>query len=421
MGTAVDVRSWKPVAWARGLSTGTLTVIALLLWLGVGLYMLHFGRQWDLDLRVYRGAGQSLLRGDKPYRSLFTGRHLAFTYPPFALTALLPLAFGPLWVVKTIWWLLSAVCLVSVLALGLRHTTTLRGGRLVAGAGILGALSVMILEPLRSNMDYGQINWILMLLVVVDLTTVRGRWRGTLVGVAAAIKLTPLVFLGYFLAQRQWRPLARGVSVFIGLTLVGCIALQMVSFHFWLNLVSNNNGHIGPTGFVSNQSWLGLLSRTPFQGGTWAHVVWVPLVLVTLGAGLLLTRCLVTSHREIEAVVALAFTELLVSPISWTHHWSWVALLPLIVAREWRRNRLVAGLMALLVILAAAAPYWWVRPAWIANNSLVLAGAALLFVWTWSEWRSTPTPPRHEYDDDATVAVDDPGRRPPAVRPGVAH
>ena len=50
-------------------------------------------------------------------------------------------------------------------------------------------------EPVRSNMDYGQINLVLMLLVVADLTGRQPWRRGLLIGLAAAVKLTPLVYL----------------------------------------------------------------------------------------------------------------------------------------------------------------------------------------------------------------------------------
>ena len=182
----------------------------------------------------------------------------------------------------------------------------------MAVAAGYGALSCVVFEPLRSNMDYGQINWILMVLVVLDLTTVTGKRRGTLIGVAAAIKLTPLIYLGYFLVQRQWRALIRGVSVFVGLTLIACLVLQVGTLSFWHDLFFKRS-HAGATDGISNQSWSGLLFRSPLHGGAAAFVLWVPLVLVTVVAGLLLTRRLLAADRVIDAVVALALTELLVS------------------------------------------------------------------------------------------------------------
>jgi alpha-1,2-mannosyltransferase len=380
-------------------STTAIAIAASVLWLLVGGYMLRWGRSWNLDLRVYRGAGHLLLHGGRPYGATFTDKHLAFTYPPFALLALNPLAWGPLGDVRTIWWILNGSCLVTLLAVALRHTTQLPVRRAVAVAGVLGALSVIVFEPLRSNMDYGQINWILMLLVVLDVITVTGKWRGTLIGVAAAIKLTPLVYLGVFVGQRQWRALTRGVIVFLGLTLIACLVLQVGSPRFWVTLFFKRS-HAGPAGAISNQSWLGLLFRAPLHGGAWAYVLWVPLVLVTVAAGLILSRCLLASDRVVEAIVALALTELLVSPISWTHHWSWVALLPLVVVRQWHRQRVVAVLMAAVIAVAIVAPYWWLRPRWIFDDSLVVVGAALLFVWTVSEWRSSDMRP-----SDMTLAT----------------
>ncbi|HEV3162438.1 MAG TPA: glycosyltransferase 87 family protein, partial [Isosphaeraceae bacterium] len=281
-----------------------------ILWLGIGWYLLRWGRTWDVDLQVYRRAGHALLSGGgNPYLLSFTSHRLSFTYPPFALIVLSPLAWGPLGTAETIWWIVNAVCLTAVILVALRHTTTLRGGRAIAVAGVLSGVSTIVLEPVRSSMDYGQINSILMLMIVLDLTTLKGRWRGSLVGLAVAIKLTPLVFLGYFLVQRQWRPLVRAVTVFIGATVVGGLVLRADSFAFLQALIFKR-GHAGTIAYVGNQSWLGLLFRAPLRGGGMALVLWIPLVLVTLAAGGLLAKRLVETGRLVEAVVSLALTEL---------------------------------------------------------------------------------------------------------------
>ena len=87
--------------------------------------------------------------------------------------------------------------------------------------------------------------------------------------------------------------------------------------------------------------------------------------------------------------MALGLTELLVSPVSWTHHWSWVAIAPIAAVSLWQVHRAVAWLLLVLVALAVAAPYLWIQhgPAsYVAGNALVLMGAAVLVVWTALEW-----------------------------------
>jgi hypothetical protein len=97
-------------------------------------------------------------------------------------------------------------------------------------------------------------------------------------------------------------------------------------------------------------------------------------------------------------VLALAFVELLVSPISWTHHWSWLVIAPIAVVSLWRSHRVVAWLLVALVVIAVVAPYWWITHgplSAVASNALVIGGAAALVVWTIAELRSDGPSDRH--------------------------
>jgi alpha-1,2-mannosyltransferase len=257
-------------------------------------------------------------------------------------------------------------------------------------------VSTLALEPVRSNMDYGQINLLLMLLVVLDCTRATSRWRGALIGVAAAVKLTPLVYLGFFIVRRDLKSSIRGAGTFLVVSLLAWAVLPKESARYWLH-EAGDAARTGPIGSVSNQSWEGLLNRSPFHGGSLAAIGWVVLSLATLACGLTLARRLVVSNRATEAILALALTELLISPVSWTHHWSWLVVAPIVVVSLWDRHRGVAWLLVALLVLGIVAPYWWVPrgPALdIAGNALVIWGAATLVIWTVAELRYRPVPTR---------------------------
>jgi hypothetical protein len=139
---------------------------------------------------------------------------------------------------------------------------------------------------------------------------------------------------------------------------------------------------------VSNQSWNGLVHRAPFHGGHLGTAVWLVLSLATLACGVVLCRWLVEGSRTTEAVVVLALTELLVSPVSWSHHWSWLAVAPIAVVSLWSVHRAVAIALLALVGLAVAAPYLWLRSAplsYVGSNALVLGGAVVLVLWVVAE------------------------------------
>ncbi|HEX3567695.1 MAG TPA: glycosyltransferase 87 family protein, partial [Acidimicrobiales bacterium] len=405
---------------------------AAVVWLASAGYMVHFGTHWHLDLRVYRSAGHALFHGGSPFTGFYTESHLPFTYPPFALLVLSPLSLGLLGLIEALWWLASSAALVFTLYrlllanAGERQLTANPGEgptepgappsgpgmakppsgqvmamppsgprmdkpRALAVAALLGAAATLALEPVRSNMDYAQINVLLMLLVVVDLTnqqTTRTWWRGCLVGVAGAIKLTPLLYLAAFVVRRDWRSLARGVGTFVVATAVSWLILPSDSNLYWFHQATDAQ-RTGPIAIVSNQSWNGLLRRPPFHWGNLTAVLWVILVIATVACGVFLAARLTAAHRTAETVMALGLTELLVSPVSWTHHWSWVAIAPIAAASLWRVHRAVAWLLLVLVALAVVAPYLWLQhgPAsYVAGNALVLMGAAVLVVWTASEW-----------------------------------
>lgn len=375
------------LARVRNIPTRWIAVSAAVLWLVSGAYMLHFGSSWHLDLRVYRAAVHSLYHHGSPFTVEFTSNHLPFTYTPFALLSLSPVGFGPLGLVETLWWIISGAAMVTALFLMIRAEHALASGRAWAVAGLMGAVASLALEPVRSNFDYGQINLILMVMIVGDLTWIRPPWRGILVGVAAAIKLTPLVFIIYFLVARDRSSLLRSVGSFVVLGAVSWAMLPSDSDRFWLHQATDA-GRTGVLGVVSNQSWNGMVHRAPFDGGHLGTVVWLILSLITLGLGIALTRCLVQEARTAEAVMALALTELLVSPVSWSHHWSWLVLAPVVTVGLWSAHRAVAIALLVLIGLAVVAPYLWIHLvplSYLGSNALVIGGAVVLVMWTVAE------------------------------------
>jgi hypothetical protein len=122
-----------------------------------------------------------------------------------------------------------------------------------------------------------------------------------------------------------------------------------------------------------------------------ATVLWIVLSAATLGCGVVLLRRRGVEAYPAETILVLALVELLISPISWTHHWSWLGLAPIAAISLWGRHRLVAWLLVLLVALGVVAPYWWIRRgplSDVASNALVIGAAATLAVWTIAELRS---------------------------------
>jgi alpha-1,2-mannosyltransferase len=383
--------------------SGLLIATAVASWLLVAVYVLVWARHWLTDLEVYTEGSRALREHLNPYSLVFTPHRLNFTYPPFALLCFLPLTVWPRAATETVFCMATAVATVWVAYIAIGASRLSNQNRL-ALAAIIGAVSTLALEPLRSNLDYGQIDVLLMLAVVLDLAR-RHRLSGVLIGFAAAIKLTPLVFVLILVVRRDWASTARCLGAFFVVTAVSWVVLPTEWDQYWLHLVFRPR-RIGGLVYAGNQSWYGMLARLAAANHDHYGWVWLLLVAVTLSVGLVAANLALKSGELLLAIVVVAMAELLVSPVSWTHQWSWLLLaVPLVVDVLARRKWVALALLGGLVV-AVAAPYWWSGGgpfAWVARNSLLLMGAVILATSLVSLLRTERREPRQPLlEGDAT-------------------
>ncbi|HET9253963.1 MAG TPA: glycosyltransferase 87 family protein [Pseudonocardiaceae bacterium] len=334
------------------MSVRWLAAVALLAVAGIATVYQCFHTFIDLD--VYRLGVRQWWDGGDMYGTLpptHDGVRLPFIYPPFAAIALLPLAVIP--------WSLARVANFGLMIAGLAVTIYLSLRRLwpaldrphavlISGAALPLALW---LEPVRETIRFGQVNLFLMTLVAADCLAGKPRWpRGLLVGVAAAIKLTPAVFVLYFLLRRDVRAaLVAGATGALA-TAVGFVVLPGESVRYWFGGFAGAGGLSGSP-YASNQSLRAALARLglspPIQSGLWLLAAIV--VLAAAGAGV--TR----ASRAGDPVLAITITGaagLLLSPVSWSHHWVWIV--PALLAMAARAVRTQSpGWIAATVITAA--------------------------------------------------------------------
>jgi len=334
-----------------------LTTLALVTWTFVALNLARRASVGlPLDLQVYRDASLKMLHGGAAYHSRYTFAHLNFTYPPVALLLLSVFSVVPPIVTLVAWWTFSAAALIFLVVVLLQELTALPRGTLIASSCALTGASCLFLQPIRSNFAFGQINIFLMLLVVIDIFRVRSTRKGLLTGLAAAIKLTPLMYVMYFAVGRARVSALRAVAAFLGITAFAWALLPADSATYWLRQAfspGHKGGSIGPM----NQSWFGLIGDLFPGTGPLRTILWLLLSGLTFVMGVALAKRYVATERRVEALFVLALTELLISPISWTHHWSWIILVPIVwIARGRGYDRVSAALMLLLAV-AVVAPY----------------------------------------------------------------
>lgn len=332
--------------------------------------------KYHIDVDVYRYGAMALLDGVNPYdRSYLTaGTFLAFTYPPLALLLFIPLALMPLSdgeiflslaTVLATWWVLHRIIIA------LQHKRT----RLSPWISLALLSLFLFCEPVVETFRFGQINVLIMALVVADFTVLReSRYRGILVGFAAAIKLTPAVFGLYFLLKKDWRGASTCTLSGLGWTLLAAMILPSASWQYWTDALLDSS-RIGRVAFAGNQSLRGFIARFIFSDSQ--IYLWVIVAgLIFILAAFAIWR-LIQLDNFMGALAANSLIALLISPISWSHHWVWFMLfLPICLYSAWYNRSIIAG------ILGLGAGYISLWTSW--HWSFAEPNYALIF---WSPWQ----------------------------------
>ena len=360
-----------------------------------------------VDLHVYRMGGAAVLHGGRLYQLRFVW--LPFTYPPFAAVVFAALAVVPWQVAVALLTGASVVALPAALYLVLRLSGPAREqARERAWTLALAAAAAAIwLEPARATLGYGQVDILLTAAVLYDLSLPdTARLKGVMIGLAAGLKLTPAIFVAYLLVTGRGRAAATAAAAFAGTVAAGFAVLPADSAWFWAGRFASP-GHVSPVQNPQNQSLYGALARVMHT----AHVlpVWLPLAAAVAGAGLALAAAASRRGDEALGFSLCAVTGLLISPISWIHHW--VIVIPtLLVAgltagRAYRSGNVAAAALVTAAITAIAVVGWtqlagdtprsgWLAlPAWalVRSASYVLIGLAVLVAGARSQVRSAPS------------------------------
>jgi alpha-1,2-mannosyltransferase len=374
--------------------------------LALGLYVIYMVihpksfTMDPVDLAVYRSGGLIVRHVSPLYDPRlaaplydwvgYGNLHLPFTYTPFAAITFALISFVP-------WWLSQQLSVaVDILAL-LTSLWLILGGLGYArdktrfGVTLLGAGAVFWTEPVLRTMYLGQVNLVLMALIIWDLCqpdtlrkTGKSRWwKGFGTGVAAGIKLVPLIFIPYLLLARKFRQAAMTCAGFAFTVLLGFVILPTDSRKWWFDGLFFQGGRTGFTGWAGNQSLDGLITRlTGSING--AKPAWIAAAVVVAAIGVTAAALLDRKGYPVPGLLTAALTGLLVSPISWDHHWVWIAPGALTAAhyavRAIRRGDRKAawGLGALAVAIPAWFGAW---PARLFTAKLHLGNDSLGLLW----------------------------------------
>lgn len=336
------------------------------------------GSGLPVDFTVYRLGAAAVLHGLPVYAVVEPVTGLGFTYPVFAAALFTPLAvlppvvgFGLVLMVNTA--LYAAVWMMVRTALPL-------SSRAAPALFTLGWLS----EPVASTLANGQVNLLVAALVLVDVTVLRARrGQGIATGLATGLKLTPALFVLMLAGTRQWRAMAMAVGSFLATVVVGALLAPQESWWYWTGGLLCF-GRVGAESALGNLSLVGLVARAVGHPQVPIAVTVMIGVLSVAGCLPLLRRL---HHRRLylTGVAACGVLSVLITPISWSHHWIWLPLLALCAwrgasGRAWATAVALVGAVDArwLTVMLGGPPWHHGWPAQLMATSFAALAAALL-------------------------------------------
>jgi alpha-1,2-mannosyltransferase len=392
------VKDDDAVPGTRLLRAGAFAFAAVLLsW----LIFVAFNRALnEIDLSVYRDGGL-IVRHIRPYYNPaayaplydwggFSPLALKFTYPPFAAVTFALVSLIP-WLLM---WILSVPANIAAFLIGLWFTLGglgYRERRVRLGATLLAAAATFWLQPVIRTVYLGQVNLALMAMVMGDLcqpsVSASGKrrwWKGAVTGIAAGIKVTPLIFVPYLLITRRFREAAMTVAGFLVTIGIGFAFLPHDSSKWWLHgMLFGDGNRTGFMGWAGNQSLRAIITR--FAGSVAAgQDPWLVAGSLALILGMTAAYLLNRAGYPVPGLLVTALTGLLFSPVSWDHHWVWIALGMTVTGHyaitEWRAGARRAARW----LWALAGGMFFFFAAWpdaIWENARTLGNLSLGFLW----------------------------------------
>jgi alpha-1,2-mannosyltransferase len=376
--------SWAP--WVLLGVTGVLHVLATLA--GGDPFLM-------VDLAVYVDGARHLTDGTL-YDFFSEPLHLPFTYPTFSAIIFTPMTWLPWTLLRVLWQL------ASFGAIGLMAYSTLRllgragpkaPHRLQHVRGIVVTITALglWLEPVRTTFNYGQINLFLCALLLAGAVASKEWLAGASVGIAAGVKLTPAITGLYYLLQKRWSAVIWSIVFFAGTVAIGLVLLPDETWRFFTKLMLDP-ARTGPVWSAINQSLRGAIARI---AGADLTSVWYVFAAAAAVLGVWAAWVCLRAGDRAAGLLAVQFTGLLISPISWSHHWVWVLPLLLwclfgprqrltsvrVLAVAWLVGTLsytVSILIAMQYIGQLASRPWW--QAWLGSIYPVLGVATLVLL-----------------------------------------
>lgn len=385
------------------------------------LYDKDYKLPQHFDVYVYWYALNNWFSGNSLYDwyALPDYKMYPFTYPPFGAWALSPLTWFDYDAAARLMIIAIALQTAVIVALVGRSLDCSWGSAFAIAPWAAIAIA-QCLEPFTQTVGFAQVNTAMMALVMIDVAAPASwRGRGIASGLAAAIKLTPAIAVLIFLLRRQWRSAITMVATSLTVTLLSWVISPGESARFFFDAMWDPQ-RAGDAYYTSNQNLKGFVARA-LPENAWS-IAWAITVALALVAAVWLclriqaaATSVVTPHSASDdaapgplnaatpatgvtvsaasaalvapagdavelaasdAVAAPVLPEnlatlltaavimtlgLLVSPITWSHHWVWglASVVALIAVTLRLKSAPLAALALVQGALFIMAPHWW--------------------------------------------------------------
>ncbi len=328
------------------------------LWTQILLISLAFGevfKYWSpgrvrrLDFNIYYEAVTS----KNLYDYLFPGFDLGFTYPTGAALFMSPFTWFGHYFAEHSWLVASAICgVVTFVGIGRLLVKSERiPDAWVDAFPYALACGGLLTMPVFLTIRYGQINLFIGALLFADLWALanKKKWAGVGIGVAAAIKLTPLLFVPVFIFHpKTRRAAATALGSFAAFTAASYVARPGDTERYWTEMLPQTD-RIGRLSSYLNRGIRRPISWLRIGEGP-ETLLWLVCIAVIIGLVILSTRHLVDSGRLVDWFVLIVATSYVVSPITWGHHMTYAAPMLVIAWLRFpsRTGRVLTAIGALL-------------------------------------------------------------------------
>lgn len=281
------------------------------------------------DVKIYKNAAEFLVSGKYLYGDeyrYFSGVDLPWRMSPFSALIFAPLIFIPDELIYPVQIVFNIILIVIIIVLILGKVLEQVSPKFATVMLVGLTFITTAYSPIQNIFITGQVNLFLMFLILVDTIYVKGKHPkigGFLVGVAAGIKIIPLIFIVYYFLTKQYRSVVNALTGFVLTILIGFIVSAENSLEYWFNLL-----FIKQTGELEavfhNQSINGIILKTDSIPEELKQITWLIIAGIVGTIMIAFSAYLYKYGRTLEPVILVGFASLLCSPLSWIHHGVWV-------------------------------------------------------------------------------------------------